>query len=166
MLVALFTGSVLAAPTASASTTVLCSSYSSCIKSGHTDHGYHSHSGTSYAGAYPGVNCTNFGAYAEIVVRHVRTSKLKLGSAYQWAAHAKSLGLKVNHTPAVGAIAQWNRNTPGSRAGHVAYIEKVYKTRSGAVSSIVIAESNFGYVFGWRKIPWNDSRRPSNIIHF
>ena len=43
------------------------------------------------------------------------------GNAINWDDNAKTVGFRVDHTPAVGAIAQWNI----SEYGHVAYVESV-----------------------------------------
>lgn len=54
------------------------------------------------------------------------------GNANEWHTAAKSLGISVNTTPAVGAVAYWSSN-------HVAWVKSV----SG--SNITIEEYNYGY---------------------
>lgn len=48
------------------------------------------------------------------------------GNASSWAYSARAAGYRVDNTPAVGAIAQWNSGAYGmSGWGHVAYVESV-----------------------------------------
>ncbi|MFD1394393.1 transglycosylase SLT domain-containing protein [Kroppenstedtia eburnea] len=83
----------------------------------------------------------------------------RFGDAGNWANNARMLGYKVNHTPAVGAVAQWEPGAFGhSRWGHVAYVTKV----EGGM--IEIEEYNYKpYQFSKRRIPAN---QVSNYIHF
>src|ERR1700733_15028675 len=87
---AIFTSiaSVAAAPQALAGS-VLCTgdSYSTCVNAGFTDHGYAAHSGTSYWGADPGHNCTNYVAYVETQNGVARPS-FALHDAWQWWSEA------------------------------------------------------------------------------
>lgn len=83
----------------------------------------------------------------------------RFGDAGNWANNARRLGYKVNHTPAVGAVAQWEPGAFGhSRWGHVAYVTKV----EGGM--IEIEEYNYKpYQFSKRRIP---ASQVSNYIHF
>jgi surface antigen len=48
------------------------------------------------------------------------------GDAYNWDDNAASLGWRVDHTPKVNAIAQWNAGEGGaSSGGHVAFVATV-----------------------------------------
>ena len=50
----------------------------------------------------------------------------KWGNAEHWAANARTLGFRVDHTPSVGAIAQWGANDGVGPWGHVAYVARVH----------------------------------------
>ncbi|HET8566323.1 MAG TPA: CHAP domain-containing protein [Solirubrobacterales bacterium] len=75
------------------------------------------------------------------------------GNANSWDTLAPSS--KVNQSPALGAIAQWNRNF-----GHVAYVDKVTSTY------IEVTDDNYGYNYTdrWR-IARNSAAMPDNFIH-
>ena len=110
--------------------------------------------------------CTSFAAWA-VVTHGTPTFRGKFtnnwggahfGNANHWDEAAASVGIPVDQTPAVGAVAQWN----GGSAGHVAYITKVYPDKS-----FDIEESNFAkkHTFGTRthmRIGVNFD----NVIHF
>ena len=59
------------------------------------------------------------------------------GPAEDWAANAKALGIRVDQTPNVGAIAQWGVGELLSASGHVAYVENV-----NADGSVDVTEYN------------------------
>lgn len=155
---------VIASSPASASVTVLCSggSYSTCINSGHTAHGFEQHYQNGYWGAYSGHNCTNYAAYLESTVNGAATPAYQLGNAAQWASSAAAHGVPVNASPAAGAIAQWDAGSGGaSPDGHVAYVEGWDGT------SLVISEDNYSAgPFRWRTITVGDPQWPSHFIHF
>ncbi|MBA8793730.1 surface antigen [Friedmanniella endophytica] len=84
----------------------------------------------SYWRMYAGHNCTNYVAY-RLTLAGVKNPPWGYpgGSAWQWRAGAKKKGFAVNTTPAVGAVMQWGRNTPGGgSSGHVVYVEQVTST--------------------------------------
>lgn len=60
------------------------------------------------------------------------------GNAGDWAANARKLGIRVDRTPAVGAIAWWDYGTV-SALGHVGYVEVV-----NADGTIVVEDYNYG----------------------
>lgn len=168
MLIGIFLPATPAAA-ASASWPALCSgnAYSTCINAGYTDHGYGGNNSTSYWTMYAGHNCTNYAAYMAIN-NGAGTPKYNLGVAADWANNATKSGIRVDGTPAVGAIAQYNAYAGESgSSGHVAYVESVAHNNDGSVSSITISEDNYSSgPFRWRKIPVGDSDWPSNFIHF
>ena len=71
---------------------------------------------------YAGDNCTNYVAYAESSLG-VPTPQYSLGNADQWVAAASAHGVRVNHTPTVGAVAVWYGEMGWS--GHVDVVEAV-----------------------------------------
>lgn len=100
------------------STTFDCISFSGYVPS------------TRYWAMYSGHNCTNYVAY-RLGLQGVTTPPWGLpgGSAWEWRAHAKAKKIKVDRTPTVGSVMQWNRNTlGGGSSGHVVYVEKVTDT--------------------------------------
>ena len=62
-------------------------------------------------------------------------------NASNWYNAANADNIRVNETPAVGSIAQWNAGGGGD--GHVAYVESVSYNSSGTVTAITITEDNF-----------------------
>jgi surface antigen len=74
-----------------------------------------------------------------------------------WDESARRLGLRVDKSPVVGAIAQWNSGT----YGHVAYVAAVYP----ATGEVLIEEYNWGSAcrYGTRRIPITTVE---NFIHF
>jgi surface antigen len=104
-------------------------------------------------------------------VYHVATPRFLLGNGGQWAYTARAHGVLVNHTPSVGAVAEWNGGTAGlGGAGHVGVVEQVGPHgRYIVVSQQDMFSDRNGYE--WTLIraghpadewqPW-----PSNFIHF
>ena len=119
----------------------------------------------------PGDQCTNYAAYVESAVYHVREPRFLLGNGGQWAATAAAHGVLVNHTPSVGAVAEWNGGTFGiGPVGHVGVVEAV----GPHGSYIIVSQQHMGGVrddYEWTLIkahrpanewqPW-----PSHFIHF
>ena len=81
----------------------------------------------------PGHNCVSYVAYrlAHNGARDPWTTVAH--DAKRWDEDARSVGVRVNKVPAVGAIAQWD----GGRYGHVAYVERV------TASFIVVSEDSY-----------------------
>jgi hypothetical protein len=82
-------------------------------------------------------NCTSFVAWA-LTVNRERTDWFIRGSmdAWNWPNVARIAGLRVDHAPAVGAVAVWpNLARP---FGHVAYVSGL-----GPGNTIDVAEYNF-----------------------
>ena len=117
----------------------------------------------SYDSAGRAHNCTLYAAFkmAGLNVKQPTWS----GDASTWANKAFAAGTPVDQTPAVGAIAQWNRGS----AGHVAYVESVDPGGAG----IVITEDNYylaqPYPGGYTAkihITRSSPAWPDNFIHF
>jgi surface antigen len=93
-------------------------------------------------------NCTLYAAYrlaqnGYTPGRNASGGLIVWGNASDWAHLAKQLsGVPVNHSPAVGSIAQWNTTTgPNAKDGHVAYVETV----GAGGGTIVISEDMYGF---------------------
>jgi surface antigen len=122
---------------------------------------------SGYAGrsvwGYPvnstGNNCTNYVAYR--LARNGVRQQSGLGNGGSWATNARARGFRVDRTPAVGAVAQWNYGSVYAPSyGHVGYVEEVTSAH------IVISDSSWsGGSYRWR-IPKGDRNWPSNFIHF
>ena len=157
------------ARTGSPSASELCSGYAACTSIGYSSHDYQDHSWTSYWSMDAGDECTNYAAYVESAVYKVATPSYLLGDAGSWADNARAHGVLVNHTPSVGAVAEWDAYSSGiGPAGHVGIVERVGPNDSYIdVSQQHIASDVDGY--DWERIaagnqswePW-----PSNFIHF
>jgi surface antigen len=81
------------------------------------------------------------------------------GNARDWNDNALRLGYPVDHTPRVGAIAQWEPGAGGAGGvGHVAYISAVNGT------DVTVQEYNWDTPrgFGIRVVPLNEI---SFVIH-
>lgn len=159
-LVLLTAVSLIAPPPAGATRTTLCNHYSGCGSAGFGNDGYAAASGTSYWGMHPGHNCTNYAAY-RLIRNGANASYLQgNGNAHQWGGQARSHGVTVNSTPAVGAIAWWDSNSGGAGSlGHVAYVE--------AVSSgyVLLSEDNHGGTFHWIRLT-PGGPQPTAYLHF
>jgi surface antigen len=150
-------GLVVSATQASAATMVReCkASNISCI----SHSGYNGASVWGFPVGATGNNCVNYAAYR--LSRNGLPVVQGLGSGGSWAATAKAKGYRVDRTPAVGSIAQWNYGSSyAPTQGHVGYVEEV------TASYIVISDSAWsGYSSRWR-VPVGDRNWPSNFIHF
>ena len=155
-LVVLFFAALLVPATpAQASSTVLCTGYTSCSDHGYSHSGYATNKGTSYWNMYTGTNCTNYAAYRLITTNGLPDKRPApgVGNARDWGTAMASV---TDSTPVVGAIAWW-----GKTGNHVAYIERVV---SG--DEIWVSESNWSGAFDWRKITRAGGGWPDGIIHF
>ncbi|GIG23257.1 hypothetical protein Cch01nite_39810 [Cellulomonas chitinilytica] len=114
----------------------------------------------SYWGQAGGHNCTNYVAWR--LQSLGVASFLTRGNAEGWARMAAAAGITVDHSPSVGAIAQWDANAGGmTSAGHVAYVEAV----SGDTVTISEDAWNGGAQTGpfrWRNIT---ASTPSHYLH-
>ena len=83
------------------------------------------------------------------------------GNAATWAMYARAAGYRVDNTPSVGAIAQWNAYQGGSYyAGHVGIVESV-----NSDGSITISEMNYLYNFNRVTSRTISPSSVSNFIH-
>lgn len=156
LLVMLFCAAFLVPTSAAqASSTVLCTGYSSCSDKGYSHYGYATHKSTSYWRMYTGTNCTNYVAYRLVTTNgmpNVRPNS-GVGNAQDWGYAMASV---TNSTPALGSVAWW-----GKTGHHVAYVERIVSS-----SEIWVSESNWSGAFDWRKITKSGSGWPDGFIHF
>ncbi|MDQ1725128.1 MAG: hypothetical protein QOG52_2156 [Frankiaceae bacterium] len=114
--VALLSVSSPAPASASSSSRALCTSKSfSCL----TGSGFHGQSAWGSWG--PGHNCVSYAAYRLKKNGVLDPWSSAAPDASKWDEEARSAGVRVDHVPAVGAIAQWDVGT----YGHIAYVERV-----------------------------------------
>jgi surface antigen len=103
---------------------------------------------------YAGHNCTNYVAW-RLSVDGVPQPSYRLGNARDWAPRAKSHGVPVNSTPAVGAVGTW----PGRN--HVVYIDEV------RADSLLITEDSYSSKRYRKYISYPGERNyPTQFIHF
>jgi uncharacterized protein (TIGR03437 family) len=80
------------------------------------------------------------------------------GNAGNWSANASALGYRVDNTPSVGAVAQWNANECGGcTIGHVAYVEMI-----NGDGSVNVSEYNFRVDHGY---DFRSNITPPRYIH-
>jgi surface antigen len=166
----MLSGGPSAAPAASSPSRILCNSWSRCDERGYNSYGYASHEWHAYWRMSPGDECTNYAAYVESTVFHVPEPSFLLGNGGEWAVTAAAHHVLVNHTPSVGAVAEWNGGTFGmGSAGHVGVVEAV----GPHDRYIVISQQHMGGPddYNWTLIKarypadeWQEW--PSNFIHF
>ena len=144
------------ASSASATSSVLCSGYSSCTSKGYSNAGYSSNQSKSYWQMYAGTNCTNYVAYRLQTTNGMSNTRPKpgVGNANVWGTTMASI---TNSTPALGSVAWWGPS-PGH---HVAYVEKVISP-----TEILVSESNWTGPFDWRRIVKTGGGWPNGFIHF
>lgn len=149
----------------------LCTGWARCSSHGYPSYKYQARGWQSYWRMSPGDQCTNYAAFVESTVYHVKEPGYLLGNGGQWAATAAAHGVLVNHTPSVGAVAEWNSGSFGIGGfGHVAVVEAVGPHDSYILISQqhISAERND---YDWTKIkahyPANEWQEwPSYFIHF
>lgn len=152
---ALIACGLLAASTtpAAASTTATCpGAGNSCLAAIGDDYPYRSavmDGGFGYGGYYR--ECTDFVAWR--LNRDGASGWYNWGNADRWDDTARSRGIRVDRTPALGAVAQWD-------SMHVAYVAGYNADRS----QVFIEEYNREYngTYGSRWIP---AGSPTNYIH-
>ena len=117
---------------AQASSTLLCSGYSSCSSKGYSNHGYSTHKSTSYWRMYAGTNCTNYVAYRLVSTNGMPNTRPHSGdgNAEDWGTTESKI---TDKKPVVGSVAWWGRT-----GHHVAYVEQVVSS-----TEIVVSESNW-----------------------
>jgi surface antigen len=111
--------------------------------------------------------CTSWVAYRlnqvdGIAFTNYFGGKGRWGDAVRWGRQAKKLGITVNTTPAVGAIA-WYSATKAAPDGHVAYVEQV-----NSPTSFVMSEMNYDADNGFwvHTITKATGDWPTEFIHF
>jgi len=113
--------------------------------------------------------CTSFSAF-RVNWNGTRTGKTftnmylgeHFGDAHLWDDAARASGVPIYGSPAVGRIAQWNRNSGGAGGfGHVGYVAAVYSD-----GSFLVEEYNWAtaYGYGTRRIYPGSGSWPSNFI--
>ncbi len=145
---------------AGASSRYLCTGYTACQDAGYGHAGYGRHSGTMYWRMYSGHNCTNYVAY-RMIRAGMSTERpwSGTGMAYNWGFARDDVR---DSTPAVGAVAWWNRGVSGAgSSGHVAYVERVVSP-----TEIVISEDSWSGDFHWRTIYKDGTSWPTGFLHF
>ncbi len=123
--------------------------------------------GVSNRGSYwsmsPGHNCTNYVAW-RLIGAGVEKPASHPGNASSWATRAARDGIRVDGTPAVGAVAQWDSLAGGySSKGHVAYVERV-----NSDGTILVSEDYWrgGTQTGELTYRTIDAGSPSHYIHY
>lgn len=115
--------------------------------------------GASAGNRYAYGNCTWY-AYERRVQLGLPVGSF-WGNAATWAMYARAAGYRVDNTPSVGAIAQWNAYQGGSYyAGHVGIVESV-----NSDGSITISEMNYLYNFNRVTSRTIAPSSVSNFIH-
>jgi surface antigen len=115
--------------------------------------------GASAGNRYAYGNCTWY-AYERRVQLGLPVGSF-WGNAATWAMYARAAGYRVDNTPSVGAIAQWNAYQGGSYyAGHVGVVESV-----NSDGSITISEMNYLYNFNRVTSRTISPSSVSNFIH-
>jgi surface antigen len=115
--------------------------------------------GASAGNRYAFGNCTWY-AYERRVQLGLPVGSF-WGNAATWAMYARAAGYRVDNTPSVGAIAQWNAYQGGSYyAGHVGIVESV-----NSDGSITISEMNYLYNFNRVTSRTISPSSVSNFIH-
>jgi len=100
--------------------------------------------------AYGPHNCTLYAAF-RLENEGINLNWHANGS--DWARVGAANGVKVDVSPAVGAIAQWD-------AGHVAYVEAI--TPRG----VVITDDNYSGSYTTKQLLTKTSNWPSHFLHF
>jgi len=148
---AMLVGLLITAPSAEASSTILCHGFSGCKQAGLKRFGYSKKYTTSWWRMFAGHNCTNYVAYR--MIRNGMSSTRPWsgsGDARNWGNVFAS---RTNQSPLVGSVAWWSTN-------HVAYVQQVIDA-----NTIVISEDHWGGDFDWRKIVRSGGGWPTGFIH-
>ncbi len=155
LVVLIFAAILVPTSSAQASSSVICTGYTSCSDKGYSHSGYATHKSTSYWRMYTGTNCTNYVAYRLVTTNGMPNVRPKsgVGNAEDWGFAMASI---TNSTPSQGSVAWWGRT-----GHHVAYVEKIVSS-----SEIWVSESNWSGAFDWRKITKSGSGWPDGFIHF
>ena len=113
------------------------------------------------AWAFYNRQCTSFVAWRlndAGIPFHNHMKGAHFSNATNWDVNARQIGIKVNKTPAPGAVAQWKAGNHASKYGHVAYVTEVKGDQ------VTIEEYNYKpYSFSRRTVP---ASQPSYYLHF
>jgi surface antigen len=154
------TGAAVTAPTASATVTRLCVTYSGCADAGMSSAGYAKASRVMYWRMYSGHNCTNYVAYR--LIRNGMPNERPWdgsGNATNWGVAMSRI---TDSTPTVGSVAWWRAGVyPAGSSGHVAYVERVVSP-----NEIIVSQDSWGGEFSWARITRDSKGWPSGFIHF
>lgn len=145
-------GGVVVAPSAGASSTLLCKGFTACANAGYSSYGYGpTEFKKSWWRMYAGNNCTNYIAY-----RMVRAG-LPAERPWSGSGDARNWGVvfasKTDQNPMIGSVAWWSSN-------HVAYVQRIIDA-----DTIVVSEDHYGGEFDWRKITRAGGGWPNGFIH-
>ncbi len=149
----------------------VCQGWNGCDANGDSSYHYGAHQWKSYWRMSPGDECTNYAAFVEATVYHVKQPRFLLGNGGQWAATAAAHGIVVNGRPSVGAVAEWDAGAPGIGGyGHVAVVEEV----GPRGSYIVVSQQDMADAadnYDWTRISARSAANlwqqwPSHFIHF
>ena len=107
---------------------------------------------------FAGHNCVNYVAW-RLGVNGVREPRILMGSARNWAANAKKIGVIVDRKPTVGAIGGW------AGKNHLVYVEEV------GPGYLITSEDNYpGYyrkgIYRKIKVTTGQSAYPTQFLHF
>ncbi len=145
--------SLVVAPPAGASSTLLCKGFSACAAAGYSSYGYGPDEfRKSFWRMYSGHNCTNYVAY-----RMIRNG-MSTERPWSGSGDARNWGVvfadKTDQKPMIGSVAWW------SSASHVAYVQRIIDA-----DTIVVSEDHWGGDFNWRKITRAGGGWPTGFIH-
>lgn len=91
-------------------------------------------------------SCTSFAAFM-LAKNNIWMPEISsFDSAQNWAVQARDrVGATLSKIPHVGDIAQWGKPTdPANTFEHVAWVDSITYTRTGAVKEIIIYDDNGG----------------------
>jgi surface antigen len=154
----LLAGSLLTVPQpASASSQLLCRSFTQCSAQSRESFGYADAYLQSFWNMTSGHNCTNYVAFR--LTHHGRLVARPFGtnSAHTWGQAARDAGVPVLTTPRKGDVAWWG---PDQSANHVAMVEAVHVD-----GSITVSEDNLSGDFQWRHLS-RGAGWPSGFIRY
>jgi surface antigen len=120
--------------------------------------------GTKYGAGWAAINsygyhnCTLYAAYR--VAQNGVEDPGWNGNASTWGSQAFDHGVRVDQSPGVGSIAQWN----GGFYGHVAYVESIGPEYIEVTDDNYI-DANTGWTDRWR-VARTSPAWPDNFIHF
>ena len=152
----LCSASVLTLTLANPSWALAAGSYESCIATtkasngcvnftgytGYDAYGFYTHGSTALDGTRH--NCTSYVAYRLYYSNQYMPALSGFGDARLWANQAVTLvGATLNKIPQAGDIAWWDA-TATNASGHVAVVDSVTQSSSGAVTMVKVSDDNYG----------------------